>query len=112
LTNNLIKREAKMIIVHVYLHAKKEMINAFRDATIKNARNSVQEPGIIRFDILQQEDDTSRFLAVEIFRDEKAMSAHKETEHYKEWLANAVPMLAETRTRKKYVNRFPDDSGW
>jgi (4S)-4-hydroxy-5-phosphonooxypentane-2,3-dione isomerase len=101
-----------MIIVHVYLHVKKEMIDAFREATIKNAKNSVLEPGIIRFDILQQEDDPSHFLAVEMFKDEKAMTAHKETAHYAEWLEIAVPMLAETRTRKRYRNQFPDDSGW
>lgn len=101
-----------MIIVHVYLHVKDEMINTFKEATIKNAKNSVQEPGIIRFDVLQQEDDPSRFLAVEIFKDEKAISAHKETAHYAEWLKIAVPMLAEPRFRNKYRNQFPDDKEW
>jgi len=101
-----------MIIVHVYLHAREETISAFKEATIKNAKNSIKEPGIIRFDVLQQEDDSSRFVAVEIFKNERAMLAHKETSHYAEWLKTAVPMLAEPRTRKRYLNHFPDDNGW
>jgi len=101
-----------MIIVHVSFHVKEEMINAFKEATLKNAENSVMESGIARFDILQQEADPSWFLAVEIFRNREAMSAHKETAHYKEWLNTAVPMLAEPRTRIIYSNQFPDDAGW
>jgi|SRR5680860_165692 len=101
-----------MIIVHIYLHAKEEMINAVKDITLKNAKKSVQEPGIIRFDVLQQEDDPSRFLVVEIYKNEKAITAHKETAHYAEWVKVAEPMLAEARTKKIYSNQFPDDTGW
>lgn len=99
-----------MIIVHVYLHAKKEMINAFKEANIKNAQSSVQEPGILRFDVLKQEDDPSRFLLVEIYKNEKAISAHKETVHYAEWVKVAEPMLAEPRVKTIYRNLFPDDN--
>jgi len=99
-----------MIIVHVYLHAKEEMINAFKEANIKNAKSSVQEPGILRFDVMQQEDDQSRFLLVEIYKNEKAISAHKETAHYAEWVKVAEPKLAEPRVKTIYRNLFPDDN--
>lgn len=99
-----------MIIVHVYLHAKEEMINAFKEANIKNAKSSVQEPGILRFDVMQQGDDPLRFLLVEIYKNEKAISAHKETAHYAEWVKVAEPMLAEPRVKTIYRNLFPDDN--
>jgi len=99
-----------MIIVHVYLHAKEEMINAFKEANIKNAKSSVKEPGILRFDVMQQEDDQSRFLLVEIYKNEKAISAHKETAHYAEWVKVAEPKLAEPRVKTIYRNLFPDDN--
>ena len=101
-----------MIIVHINLHTREEMIDAFKEANIKNASNSIKEPGILRFDVLQQEDDPSRFLLVEIYKNEKAVSAHKETEHYAEWLKAAVPMLAEPRSRVFYRNIFPDEKEW
>ena len=99
-----------MIIVHVYLHAKEEMINAFKEANIKNAKSSVQEPGILRFDVMQQGDDPLRFLLVEIYKNEKAISAHKETAHYAEWVKVAEPKLAEPRVKTIYRNLFPDDN--
>ncbi|MHB1376182.1 MAG: antibiotic biosynthesis monooxygenase [Candidatus Humimicrobiaceae bacterium] len=99
-----------MIIVHVYLHAKEEIINVFKEANIKNAKSSVQEPGILRFDVMQQEDDPSRFLLVEIYKNKKAISEHKETAHYAEWVKAAEPMLAEPRVKTIYRNLFPGDS--
>jgi autoinducer 2-degrading protein len=101
-----------MIIVHVYMHAREEMINAFKEANIKNAKNSIKEPGILRFDVLQQEDDPSRFLLVEIYKNVKAISAHKETAHYAEWLKVAEPMFAEPRVKTIYRNLFPDEKEW
>ncbi|MHB1347510.1 MAG: antibiotic biosynthesis monooxygenase [Candidatus Humimicrobiaceae bacterium] len=101
-----------MIIVHIYLHTNKEMIEAFKEANIKNAQNSIKEYGILRFDVLQQEDDPSRFLLVEIYRDEKAIASHKETFHYAEWVKTAEPMLAEPRSKTIYRNVFPDENGW
>jgi (4S)-4-hydroxy-5-phosphonooxypentane-2,3-dione isomerase len=101
-----------MIIVNIYIHSKESMIDAFKEANIKNARNSIMEPGILRFDVLQQEDDPSRFLLVEIYKNEKAISAHKETEHYAEWLKVAEPMLVESRVKTVYKNLFPDENGW
>ncbi|MHB1252960.1 MAG: putative quinol monooxygenase [Candidatus Humimicrobiaceae bacterium] len=101
-----------MIIVNVYFNVREEMIDAFMEATIKNARNSINEPGILRFEILQQEDDPSRFLAMEIFKSEKARLEHKKTAHYEEWLKVAVPMLAEPRVKTIYRNLFPDENKW
>ena len=57
-----------MLIVHVFVHVKPESVEAFRAATLENARNSVQEPGVVRFDVAQQEDDPNRFLLMEIYR--------------------------------------------
>jgi autoinducer 2-degrading protein len=85
-----------MLIVLVHVHVRADAVEAFREATLKNARNSVQEPGIARFDVIQQMDDPTRFVLVEVYRDENAAAAHKETQHYKEW----------------YANVFPDEEGW
>jgi quinol monooxygenase YgiN len=98
-----------MIIVHVYLHSKPDLIDAFKEANITNAKSSIKEPGILRFDVLQQDDDPSRFLLVEVYKDEKAIARHKETAHYAQWVKNAEPMLAEPRTKIIYKNIFPDD---
>lgn len=101
-----------MLIVHVHVHVKPECVDAFREATIENARNSVQEPGIARFDVVQQTDDPSRFVLVEVYRTAEAPAAHKETKHYQVWRDTVAEMMAEPRTSAKYSNVFPDDSGW
>ncbi len=101
-----------MIVVHVQVHVKPESVAAFRQATIDNASNSVQEPGIARFDVIQQADDPTRFLLVEVYRTQAATVAHKETAHYARWRDAVAPMMAEPRTSVKYSNIFPDDSGW
>ncbi|MBL8234445.1 MAG: antibiotic biosynthesis monooxygenase [Bryobacterales bacterium] len=101
-----------MLIVHVHVHVKPECVDAFREATIENARNSVQEPGIARFDVVQQADDPSRFVLVEVYRTTEAPTAHKETKHYQVWRDTVADMMAEPRTSAKYSNVFPDDSGW
>ncbi len=101
-----------MLIVHVFVHVKPEFIEAFKTATIENASNSVKEPGIARFDVIQQEDDPSRFVLVEVYRTLEATAEHKETAHYLKWRDTVTDMLAEPRTRITYRNVFPDDSGW
>lgn len=101
-----------MLIVHVYVHVQPEFVEAFRLATIENARNSVQEPGIARFDVIQQADDPTRFVLVEVYRTVEATVAHKETEHYAVWRDTVAGMMAEPRSSVKYGNVFPDDSGW
>lgn len=101
-----------MIVVHVHVHVKPECIEAFREASVENARNSVQEPGVARFDVLQQSDDPSRFILVEVYRDEQAPAAHKATAHYAKWRDTVADMMAEPRASVKFSNVFPPDEGW
>ncbi len=92
-----------MIIVHVSVHVKPDAVDAFRAATLENARHSVQEPGIVRFDVVQQEDDPTRFLLIEIYRTAADPARHKETAHYLTWRDAVEPMMAEPRRSVKYV---------
>ena len=101
-----------MLIVHVHVHVKPECVQAFRQATIENARHSVQEPGIARFDVIQQADDPTRFILVEVYRTPDDPARHKETAHYKTWRDAVADMMAEPRTSVKFANVFPDDAGW
>lgn len=101
-----------MLIVHVFAHVKAEFIDAFRQATIENATQSVQEPGIARFDVIQQQDDPSRFVLVEVYRTAEAPAQHKETAHYRKWRDAVAPMMAESRSSVKYTNVFPGEDGW
>ena len=101
-----------MLIVHVHVRVKPECVEAFRHATIENAQNSIQEPGIARFDVMQQRDDTSSFVLVEVYQNEQATVAHKETAHYKTWRDTVADMMAEPRTSMKFTNVFPSTTGW
>ncbi len=101
-----------MLIVHVHVHVKPEFIEPFKLATIENARNSVQEPGIARFDVIQQQDDPTRFMLVEVYRSVEATAAHKETRHYAIWRDMVAEMMAEPRSSTKYTNIFPEDASW
>jgi len=101
-----------MIIVHVFVHVKPEFVDAFRQASVENAANSVKEAGIARFDVIQQADDPTRFVLVEVYRTPQAPGQHKETAHYQAWRDKVAPMMAEARTSIKYTNVFPQDQGW
>jgi quinol monooxygenase YgiN len=101
-----------MLIVHVHVHVKPEQVEAFKAASAENARNSVQEPGIARFDVIQQEDDPARFILVEMYRSQEATAAHKETSHYMIWRDTVAEMMAEPRKAVRYGNVWPDDSGF
>jgi autoinducer 2-degrading protein len=101
-----------MLVVHVHVHVHEGSVEAFREATVANAKASVQEPGIARFDVIQQQDDPTRFILVEVYRTPEAPAAHKETEHYARWRDAVADMMATPRTSVKYDNVFPDDSGW
>jgi len=101
-----------MIIVQVSVHVKPEFVEAFKTAVQDNARNSVKEPGIARFDVIQQEDDPTRFILVEVYRNVEAQARHKETAHYLRWRDTVQEMMAEPRLGVKYKNLFPDDSEW
>ena len=101
-----------MFIVHVYVHVKPESVEAFREATLENARSSVQEPGVAHFDVIQQLDDPARFVLVEVYRTPEDPARHKETTHYRTWRDTVAEMMAEPRTSVKYANIFPDEEGW
>ena len=101
-----------MLIVHVHVHVKPDAIEAFKTATIANASNSVKEAGIARFDVIQQSDDPSRFILVEVYRTVEATVAHKETAHYATWRDTVASMMAEPRSSVKLSNVFPGDAGW
>lgn len=101
-----------LIIVQVHVHVKPDAVPAFRAATLANARASVREPGVARFDFLQQSDDPTRFVLIEVYRTPEAPAAHKETAHYQLWRDTVIDMMAEPRAGTKYANLFPDDDGW
>ena len=101
-----------MFIVHVFVHVKGDQVEAFQSATLENACNSVLEPGIARFDVIQQQDDPARFLLIEVYRTGDDPAKHKETAHYQKWRDAVADMMAEPRTSIKYSNVFPDEQGW
>ena len=101
-----------MHIVHVHICVKTEYISAFIEATLDNASHSVKEPGVARFDVIQQADEPARFTLVEVYRSVDDVARHKETEHYARWIKNVEHMFAHERTRTFYKNIFPDNSGW
>ena len=101
-----------MLIVNVHVHVKPDCVEAFKEASLENARNSVKEPGVARFDVIQQNDDPTRFILVEVYKDENAPAAHKETGHYQKWRDTVADMMAEPRQGIKYTNIFPDNKGW
>ncbi len=101
-----------MLIVHVFVHVKADQIEAFKQATMENAQNSVQESGIARFDVIQQQDDPTRFVLVEVYRTPSDAVKHKDTAHYQTWRDTVADMMAEPRTNIKYANIYPDETGW
>ena len=101
-----------MLVVHVHVHVKPEFIETFRQVTVANARNSVREPGIARFDVVQQSDDPAHFVLVEAYRTPEDPARHRETAHYKAWRDAVAEMMATPRTRVEYANIFPPDEGW
>ena len=105
-------KETIMLVVHVHVHVQSDQIEAFKQASLENARNSVQEPGIARFDVIQQQDDPERFVLVEVYRTADDPARHKETAHYEKWRDTVADMMAEPRSSVKYGNVFPDEHGW
>ena len=95
-----------MLIVHVHVHVKPESVEAFKQASVENARESAKEPGIARFDVVQQQNDPTRFVLVEVYRTADAPAKHKETAHYAKWRDTVAPMMAEPRSSVKFTNVF------
>ncbi len=101
-----------MLVVHVHVHVKPESIEAFKQATVANAKESLREPGIARFDCVQQQDDPSRFILVEAYRTPEAPAAHKATRHYEIWRDTVAPMMATPRSSVKFTNLYPEDDAF
>lgn len=101
-----------MVIVHVHVHVKPEMVEAFKAATAENAANSLLEPGVARFDVCQQADDPARFVLVEVYHAAGDPGRHKETAHYAKWRDTVEEMMAEPRSSVKYAEVFPEAAGW
>lgn len=101
-----------MLVVHVHIKVKPELVEAFKEATLANARESLKEPGIARFDVVQQSDDPTKFVLVEAYRSPAATTAHKATAHYAAWRDKMESLMAEPRYSVKYSNVFPSDNGW
>src|SRR4051794_33757057 len=99
-----------LLVVHVHCHVREEFVAAFREASIANARASVQEAGIARFDVIEDREDECHFVLVEVYRSTDAPAAHKETAHYKTWRDTVAQMMAEPRASRKYTNVFPSDA--
>jgi quinol monooxygenase YgiN len=101
-----------MLIIHVHVHVKPDRVADFIQATVENASNSVQEPGIARFDVMQQSDDATRFVLTEVYRSDDAPARHRETAHYAKWRDTVADMMAEPRSRAEFRNVFPADQNW
>jgi (4S)-4-hydroxy-5-phosphonooxypentane-2,3-dione isomerase len=101
-----------MLIVHVQVRVKPECVDAFQAASLENARQSLREPGIARFDVIQGSDDPSSFMLVEVYRTDDAPAKHKETAHYAKWRDTVADMMAQPRSSTKYRNVFPNDAEW
>ncbi len=101
-----------MLIVHVDVHVKPDCVEAFKSATIENASNSRQEPGVARFDVVQDRSDPHHFVLVEVYRTDDAPAQHKETAHYATWRDTVEPMMARPRSSVKFTNISPDENGW
>lgn len=101
-----------MFIVHVFVNVKENFVDAFKTATIENAKNSIKEPGIARFDFVEQQNDPTRFVLVEVYRTADDPAKHKETAHYKKWRDTVAEMMAEPRSAIKFSNVIPDENGW
>ena len=96
-----------MLIVHVHVQVKPESVEAFKAATLTNARLSLLEPGVLRFDVIQEAENLAKFVLVEVYRDAAANAAHKETPHYPVWRDTVAPMMAEPRASTKFNYVLP-----
>jgi quinol monooxygenase YgiN len=101
-----------MLVVHVHVYVLPESVEAFKAATIENSRNSVQEAGVARFDVIQDNDDPTHFVLNEVYRTHEATVAHKQTAHYATWRDMVASMMAKPRTAVRFTNVFPGEAGW
>ncbi len=97
-----------MHIIHVYVHVKKQYVEAFKLATIENARGSMQEPGVTRFDVVQHADDPTRFILIEHYKMPEDQVKHRDTAHYQKWRDTVAVMMAEPRSFVTVVSVYPE----
>ena len=98
-----------MYVVAVTVFVKPELVRAFIDATLDNARHTRREGGNLRFDVLQGEDDPSRFLLYEAYRQKEDFAAHQQTEHYLRWKSTVADWMAQPRQGIKHQSIFFGD---
>jgi autoinducer 2-degrading protein len=102
-----------MLVVHVHVRVRSERVEEFLAATLANARASLAEPGVVRFDVIQDEADPAHVVLNEVYRDADASAAHKLTPHYAAWRDVVAEMMAAPRESAKYSAVFPaSDDGW
>ncbi|HET6437911.1 MAG TPA: antibiotic biosynthesis monooxygenase [Anaeromyxobacter sp.] len=101
-----------LLVVHVQVRVKPEALEAFRRATLENAARSREEPGVVRFDVAQDVEDPTRFVLCEVYRDEAASAAHKQTPHYASWRDTVASLMAEPRSSRKFKSISPDPGEW
>jgi quinol monooxygenase YgiN len=101
-----------MIISHVYIHVKPDQVETFKAAAMDNARGANQEPGVISFEVVQQEDDPTRFVLLEVYRDAEAREAHFQTEHFQKWRKIVPDVIAEPNSAHRYVPVYPAVEKW
>jgi autoinducer 2-degrading protein len=101
-----------LLVVHVDIAVLPDQTDAFLAATLENAVASRDEPGVVRFDVLTDRTDPGHVVLVEIYRDDAAAAAHKDTAHYQRWRDAVAAMMARPRQATRYVNTSPDDGDW
>jgi autoinducer 2-degrading protein len=101
-----------MLVVHVHIHVRPEDLDAFLAQTRRNAAASLEEPGVRRFDVLQDEADDTHVVLTEVYVDQAAADAHKQTAHYARWQETVAEMMSEPRTRSRFTSVFPGEDGW
>jgi (4S)-4-hydroxy-5-phosphonooxypentane-2,3-dione isomerase len=102
-----------MLVVHVHVRVKAGRVEEFLAATLVNARASLAEPGVLRFDVIQDEADAAHVVLVEVYRDADASAAHKLTPHYAAWRDAVADMMAEPRASTRFSAVYPPDGeGW
>jgi (4S)-4-hydroxy-5-phosphonooxypentane-2,3-dione isomerase len=101
-----------MLITHVDVWVHPVDVEALKQAATANASSSVLEPGVARFDLVQQEDEPTHFVFVEAYYTADGLAAHKETAHYQTWRDTVAPMMARPRTSVRYTNVFPEADRW
>jgi (4S)-4-hydroxy-5-phosphonooxypentane-2,3-dione isomerase len=101
-----------MLVVHVHVHVKPDDLDAFLAETRRNAAASLEEPGVRRFDVLRDDADPTHVVLNEVYVDQAAADAHKQTAHYARWREAVAGMMAQPRSSTRFTAVFPAGGGW